>query len=414
MALIKGSICNNIIRKKILIFLIIAANITIYFIFSAFFTIFATQKSDIEMQHNIYSDSLLAAWSILFTFGICLIFSSVPKAAAYKNYLRARIILGVALILFGIQILLQWEFDFRDNARHIATSLNLTCFYLQAILFGMSFISLLDAHYITRKRMVSDFGKWAVCMVMLWIGALALKGTPRMLIMIATSVCFFCDAMRITLIFFRTYHRAVKSMDDYYSDNVKEFVAWIYKSTYGIVFFGLTGAVLAFAPKAVITVQMIAGIGMFIYIFLSFMNYMINYETVEVATTAEEESEAEKTDVDEQTLEKDKQLKDNILRWTTHAGFVESGLTVDSLASILGTNRTYLSNYINRQYTNFYDWIAQLRLNEAKRLLIEEPQLSLSEVAIQSGFSSQPHMTHRFKLAEKMPPGKWRKEHANI
>jgi cytochrome c biogenesis protein CcdA len=113
MAPIKGSICNNIIRKKILIFLIIAANITIYFIFSAFFTIFATQKSDIEMQHNIYSDSLLAAWSILFTFGICLIFSSVPKAAAYKNYLRSRIILGVALILFGIQILLQWEFDFR-------------------------------------------------------------------------------------------------------------------------------------------------------------------------------------------------------------------------------------------------------------------------------------------------------------
>ncbi len=118
-----------------------------------------------KMEQIIYSDSLLVAWAMLFVFGICLIFTSVPNITAFKNYLRSRTILGVALIIFGIQIMLQWMFDFRGNALHIATALNITCYYLEGILFGMSFISLLRPSYICRRQMVSDFGKWSVSMV---------------------------------------------------------------------------------------------------------------------------------------------------------------------------------------------------------------------------------------------------------
>lgn len=330
------------------------------------------------MEQSIYSHSLLAAWAILLAFGFCLIFDSTPKTAKYNNYLRSRTILGVALILFAIQIMTQWLFDFRDNARHIATALNITCYYLEAILFGMSFISLLRPSYICSRQLLSDFGKWTACMAVMWTAVLTLDGTVRTVVQIAAASVFFCDAARIAIIFFRTYHRARKNMDDYYADNVKDFAAWLSKSTYGIVFFGLTGAILAFAPKTVIAIQMILGIGMFVYIFLSFINYIVNYEAVEIAIVEEdvntEETKGAESEADETTgAENDDAMDAVIEHWIDENGFVCGGLTVDSVAMLLGTNRTTLSKYINSRYANFYEWIAALRLDEAKRLMKENP-----------------------------------------
>jgi AraC-like DNA-binding protein len=400
-------------------------------------------KDTEKMGQIIYSDSLLVAWTMLFIFGICLIFAKTPKTVAYKNYSRSRTILGVALIFFGVQILLQWLFDFRTNARHFATALNITCFYLEAILFGMSFISLLNPSYICRRQVCYDFGKWAACMIMMWMAVMILKGTERIVVLIVAAAFFFCDAVRITVIFFRTYHRVCKSMEDYYADNVKVFVAWLSRSTYGIVFFGLTGAVVAFAPKDVIAVQMLLGIAMFIYIFISFLNYTINYAEVEVATEAEDDEEMlqskyvcapqdarngediqsagtettpnvemETVDVlpNAQQMQDDKRRDSKIEQWIADGGFLVAGLTVEAMASVLGTNRTYVSNYINSRYEcSFYDWVGSLRLSVAKRLLVEKPDMTLEEVALQSGFTSQSNFTHYFKSVEKIPPGKWRK-----
>src|SRR5574344_1353942 len=367
------------------------------------------------MEKILYNNSLFAAWVILFIFGLCLICASAPRTAKYKNYLRSRTILGVALILFGIQIMVQWMFDFRGSARHIATALNITCYYLEGILFGMSFISLLQPSYICRRQILSDFGKWAACMAVLWSAALALEGTVRTAVQIAVAAFFFCDATRIAIHFFRTYHRARKSMDDYYADNVKDFVEWLSRSTYGIVFFGLTGAIVAFAPKSVIAIQMILGIGMFIYIFLSFINYIVNYEAVEIAIEEEdintEETKDAESEADETTAtENDDALDAALEHWIDESEFVCGGLTVDGVAMQLGTNRTTLSKYINSRYANFYEWIAALRLDEAKRLMKENPQMTLEDVAMQSGFSSKSHLSHRFRQAEDTTPGKWRKE----
>lgn len=369
------------------------------------------------MEQIIYSDSLLVAWTMLFVFGICLMFTSVPNTAAYKNYLRSRTILGVALILFGVQIMLQWIFDFRGNAPHIATALNITCYYLEAILFGMSFISLLHPSYICRRQIVCDFSKWVMCITVMWTASTILGGIGRTVIQVAVAVSFFFDAARITIIFFRTYHRALKSMDNYYADNVTKFVAWLSKSTYGIVFFGLTGAVLAFAPKTVIAIQMILGIGMFVYIFLSFLNYMLNSQVVEVATLTDDEDDlmeekmTETYSGDGHTEEQDEKLKKEIMRFTTEAEFTECGLNIEMVSAMLSTNRTYLSTYIHSHYNcTFHDWISSLRLDMAKHLLMEYPTMPMAEVAVRSGFSSQSNLTHRFKSVESMPPGRWRKK----
>ena len=72
--------------------------------------------------------------------------------------------------------------------------------------------------------------------------------------------------------------------------------------------------------------------------------------------------------------------------------YLDTSLTLQKLATHLGTNRQYLSNYINREkQKTFYEYINDFRLEEAKNLLDhwdEGRHHSMEDIAALSGFNS--------------------------
>ena len=70
--------------------------------------------------------------------------------------------------------------------------------------------------------------------------------------------------------------------------------------------------------------------------------------------------------------------------------YLNKGLTLNELAHIMGTNRTYVSNYLsNVRGETFYDYINQLRIEKVSIPLMEEhPEYTLEYVAEASGFGS--------------------------
>ena len=81
--------------------------------------------------------------------------------------------------------------------------------------------------------------------------------------------------------------------------------------------------------------------------------------------------------------------------------YLETDLTLQKLAKYLGTNRQYLSNYINQEkHKTFYDYINDFRLEEAKRLLDSEnddQSYSMEEIAALSGYNSYTTFLRSFK-----------------
>ncbi len=71
--------------------------------------------------------------------------------------------------------------------------------------------------------------------------------------------------------------------------------------------------------------------------------------------------------------------------------YLDPGLTITDLAVGLHTNRTYLSNFINREYgMNFSRYINRLRLEELDRLRTSSQSMERSnvELVLQAGFSN--------------------------
>lgn len=81
------------------------------------------------------------------------------------------------------------------------------------------------------------------------------------------------------------------------------------------------------------------------------------------------------------------------------------------LRHILPMNRTYLSQFINDEYgCNFYQFVTRYRIEEAKRLMSEHPDMQIQEVGEKAGFSSPTVFSRVFSREVGMPPREWNKK----
>lgn len=78
------------------------------------------------------------------------------------------------------------------------------------------------------------------------------------------------------------------------------------------------------------------------------------------------------------------------------------------LMQVLPMNRTYLSQFIMAEYgCNFYQFVANYRIEEAKRLMRENPGLKIQDIAERSGFSSPVVFSRTFVRETGVTPSEW-------
>lgn len=92
--------------------------------------------------------------------------------------------------------------------------------------------------------------------------------------------------------------------------------------------------------------------------------------------------------------------------------FLNPRLTINLLAERLGTNRTYLSAYINQKLNlSFFELVNRYRIAYAKRLLLSR-DYTVEAVASMSGFNSLSAFRRTFCAEVGATPGQYRKAHA--
>lgn len=90
--------------------------------------------------------------------------------------------------------------------------------------------------------------------------------------------------------------------------------------------------------------------------------------------------------------------------------YLRKDLKLTDASEALPVNRTYLSRIFNKHFKcSFSVCLLKYRLEESKRLLIENPELMVSEVAERSGFRTQATFFHAFKQYENRTPNQFRK-----
>lgn len=101
----------------------------------------------------------------------------------------------------------------------------------------------------------------------------------------------------------------------------------------------------------------------------------------------------------------------------TESLYLNNDLKLGDLSEKLDTTRHHISQVLNDKFeVNFFEFINQFRIEEAKNLLASESSASLSvkEIVYQSGFNNKVSFYNAFKKETGLTPSEYREKHALV
>ena len=372
------------------------------------------------MEPSIYSFSLCTALPLMLFFGFYFLFAKTPEKKIFTNYLRSRQMMGIAMLLLSANYSVHFFFGIRFKNVNSSILMNMSTYFLCYSLFSSALIMLLDRFYITKRRVWTH--------IILWIIFSTLSGVVLFLLPSGIMQKFSLFALAAWLVVFGVvlarrviiaYRRAIQIFNETQADDIGAYIEWLSIFTYWALIFGVGCGLLTFLPDEYVFIWILSSIPFYSYLFYSYQNYLLFYEQVENAfeqdIQSEEElltnSETEHEIVSEKEVPRSyTEFIERVDNWIKTDGYVQQGLTIKELSKILYTNRTYLSAYIKTTYKmTFREWITSLRLEYAKNILKENPEINIQKLAESSGFLSQSNFIKLFSEKEGCTPAKWKK-----
>ena len=371
------------------------------------------------MEPSIYSFSLCTALPLMLFFGFYFLFAKTPEKKIFKNYLRSRQIMGIAMLLLSANYSVHFFFGIRFKNADSAILMNMSTYFLCYSLFSSALIMLLDRFYITKRRVWTH--------IILWIIFSTLSGVVLFLLPSGIMQKFSLFALAAWLVVFGVvlarrviiaYRRAIRIFNETQADDIGAYIEWLSIFTYWAVIFGVGCGLLTFLPDKYVFIWILSSIPFYSYLFYSYQNYLLFYEQVENAFEQDIQSDEELLTnsgiepemVSEEVPGSYTEFIEKVGNWIKTDGYVQQGLTIKELSKILYTNRTYLSAYIKTTYKmTFREWITSLRLEYAKNILKKHPEINIQKLAESSGFLSRSNFIKLFSEKEGCTPAKWKK-----
>lgn len=195
----------------------------------------------------------------------------------------------------------------------------------------------------------------------------------------------------------------------------------------------LPALTIPFAVLFTKSLYIVGPLGLFAVLFfiLSFVALGYNYAPSEgILNKEEEEAAAIESSRMEDNLMKDNLMKDcqlesgeeaidiserqEVIRqklevWCAARGYRDTSLNMVTLARSLDISKTELSSYLSSCLnTTFRIWLAEVRFEAAKKMMLECPDFGNDIISAECGFSSRTHLYRLFKEKEGCSPTAWR------
>lgn len=368
------------------------------------------------------------AIAISFTLAFILILSR--NHSDNRPYFKAKWYLLIAIILLTGQFIIQ-----RFGMLRMQENYSVALFVNIAILMPVAFLIINGMHILlTNKNLPRKIQNASFGLYLIGIAACIYYRCMRsddMAIKIICSFCFMVHLILLNLTNMKAYHKLVNKIDNYFDFDAEPLIRFMLHSSSFMI------GVSLFTPFIVITnnhILIAILIALFEISLIYFVARYIRYGN-EVAmisavnTSLGDDTETEETEENnEAKTENDIETPDRIHvsavdnsqnalldltsklnEWTNQKKYCKQNLTIVILAKEIGTNQKYLSRYFNETCNlSFRDWLNDLRMQEAKKILLDNSNITVESIASECGFTSRTHFHTLFVKMFGMTPSQYR------
>lgn len=370
----------------------------------------------IELLEHYFIVLIQCVGAIYFGLGIVLLFGKVPLAAEYLPYRKAKRCLATTYFIMGFNLVVYLAISSSADWKALNPYIKCTdfiFFYLEAIFFFSTFFYFLDEKYMSWRNFRKGWAIFLLSVVLMITSTIGGFGKVDAWVSWFPFFILFVQYVLFLRRFYILYNEKRRKLENYFAEDMQQFMSWIKKCIILIILTNVLSFTTLLGGIIYNYLFQVYVISANFYIAISFINYASMYGKLNSAEVTDKERM--ETDTEEQKISRtdnyEQLFGEQVKRWLSEKRFLAPQLTIDDLAAEMGTNKLYMSRYINRKHgDNFSTWITKLRLEEAKSYMRENPNVKQEEVAFHSGFSSSSYFSRVFSRFESMTPAAWRKE----
>ena len=330
-----------------------------------------------------------------------------------KRYERSRWMIVVALIGLAIQYAVQMVFGFRAMHDDLGAVVNILIYTPCFSLISMGIYNIETTRANLRKMILMCSGIYAAIIVVFCVGislhhSLYIReGLYLMLTLFCVSV-FYCIYMIIQEMIRRKNMLETMAATD--------LLPYVRYSRASVIILWL--AVLAM-PVAIFSTTLLYIVGPAVLLALLFFNLTFialgnSYIPTEELLDKEEKKQRYGGAEKEKPLlrlseERRNFIQNSLDQWCMDLGYKDCNVNILTLSRTLYISKNELSQFFDQcLHSNFRIWLSEIRLNAAKKMMLEYPDYNNDIISAECGFSCRTHLYRIFKTKEGCSPTEWR------
>lgn len=343
-------------------------------------------------------------------FSVLFLTLKVPNKKSLHAYRQTRYAMTAAYLIvavFNTLELLETNWS-SDGQLMLLTTLVVS--NLQIFLLSSTLITLINANRFNNKRILLEITPTlALSITSFWL-LFTERPVALKVVMSLFFAFYFIQYIRYNVFFWKQRGKTIAALENYFAATISiQRINWI---TVMFIWIMLTG-IMALFSYLLPTVFMIPFNITFFLFYLFFgiyhLNYLFLFPEYE-SVFAPEEAPAVPWKNHHPGLNRE-QLDKAVANWEAGDSYLVSGLTIEDVATQLHTNRTYLSGYVNQQKgVSFKEWVTRLRIERAKKLLIEQPSVPVSQIGVLVGLPDKSNFGRQFTKVTGLSPLQWRNQ----
>ena len=341
---------------------------------------------------------------------------------------QARRLMTTATALLFLHFAIQLKTGLRLMGITQSVMLNLAMLIPASHLFARAILLLQRRGELSLADRWTGPAVWTVTMAMLAVAALT-DGKPLLSDTLELRLAERAGAVLYMLMQgYYTWRHSVslvamhRALHDYYDRDTDGMLRWMQYSIVGLMLLALMVPVAIFSSGPGMLAVAFAVYFLMFYLVDSFCFYLTSPapERMQAAeqNAAEMEEELENLNNGKQTdagtadaavlsPEVMSEVEQAVEAWKARGGYCQAGLLQPLAAQAIGISRYRLTAWLHQQGLKYTEWIAQLRVEEAKRTIVAHPDWSNDAVAQHCGFTDRTVLQRTFKRIEGITPQKY-------
>ncbi len=341
-------------------------------------------------------------WTTL-VLSLVLAFGSTPQDRRLRSYNRAKYIMAFSYLLFTAFSLFMITGRLQVLDLPSRKTSILILFTFQLFLFTNASLNLLNYRHLSIKLLTFQLiPVFILCLLSILSNLLNWEEKIVNIVFYSLLFLFVITLLTVACFFFIHYRKYRKRVDNYFTGIGTDRLKWIYISYLFLLISGIAVVIATLTiPKVPVPFYLLA-----IFFYIGYAVHFLNYKNIfnVVPISGEEEKKPVKSsDITFSQIEK------AVGKWEQQKLFTNPKITIAKVALHISTNKSYLSQYINNsKQKTFNEWINGLRIEEAKRLMATNKNITIGEVSEKVGYTDTSYFSKCFVKYTGITASKWK------